>query len=178
VLIAFLAGVIASGPYLVGDRRRRAESARFTTIVLVAHLCDPMFPDWLVRCRDAHAGAVHRPAWSFERKYDGIPADQLQGRRRRSPVLAQPPPAGSARDRRRESRAPDARLILDGELDWDGGEYHVFDLLWHTTATPRLAARRPPRRARHAAAARADLARHQLADATPWERAASRAGRA
>jgi bifunctional non-homologous end joining protein LigD len=70
------------------------------------------------------------PAWTFERKYDGIRlisfkrgADvQLYSRNH----LPQDVPAVAAAI----AALPADQLILDGELDWDQGEYHVFDVLW------------------------------------------------
>jgi bifunctional non-homologous end joining protein LigD len=91
----------------------------------------PAFPDWLVPMaatltQERFVG----PEWTFERKYDGIRlisfkrgADvQLYSRNhlpQHVPAVASAI-AGLAAD----------QLILDGELDWDQREYHVFDLLW------------------------------------------------
>jgi bifunctional non-homologous end joining protein LigD len=131
------------------------------------------FPDWLVPMaatltQDRFTG----PAWSFERKYDGI---RLISFKRGSEVrlfsrnhLPQELPEIAAAI----AALPDAQLILDGELDWDGGAYHVFDLLWRDDRDLRAL----PLDARRAELAtlplRAPLARvAQLADEIPWERA-------
>jgi bifunctional non-homologous end joining protein LigD len=70
------------------------------------------------------------PDWLFERKFDGI---RLLAYKRRSDVqlfsrnhLLQhlPPIADAIRT------LPARELILDGEVTWDGRDYHVFDMLW------------------------------------------------
>jgi ATP-dependent DNA ligase len=89
------------------------------------------FPDWLVPMaatltQERFVG----PEWTFERKYDGIRlisfkrgADvQLYSRNH----LPQQVPAVASSI----AGLPADQLILDGELDWDQREYHVFDLLW------------------------------------------------
>ena len=91
----------------------------------------PPFPDWLVPMaatltQERFVG----PEWTFERKYDGIRlisfkrgADvQLYSRNH----LPQQVPAVASSI----AGLPADQLILDGELDWDQGEYHVFDVLW------------------------------------------------
>jgi bifunctional non-homologous end joining protein LigD len=89
------------------------------------------FPEWLVPMaatltQDRFTG----PEWSFERKYDGI---RLIAFRRGTDVqlfsrnhLPRHVPAVAAAI----ASLPAEQLILDGELDWDEREYHVFDLLW------------------------------------------------
>ena len=70
------------------------------------------------------------PEWSFERKYDGIrllafrrgQAVRLLSRNR----LKQHHPAIEAAIR----ALPVREVILDGEVDWNGAAYHVFDILW------------------------------------------------
>jgi bifunctional non-homologous end joining protein LigD len=70
------------------------------------------------------------PDWLFERKFDGI---RLLAYKRGSDVqlfsrnrLPQTLPAIAAAIARLKVR--DA--ILDGEVTWDGHDYHVFDILW------------------------------------------------
>jgi bifunctional non-homologous end joining protein LigD len=68
--------------------------------------------------------------WLFERKFDGIrllaykrgPEVQLYSRNR----LPQELPGIAAAIR----SLPVVDAILDGEVDWDGRAYHVFDILW------------------------------------------------
>lgn len=87
------------------------------------------------------------PAWTYERKYDGI---RLLAFKRDGQVtlysrnhIAQDVPAVAAAI----AKLPAARLILDGELAWDRGAYHVFDVLWRDDRDLRAsAARRDPRR--------------------------------
>jgi len=89
------------------------------------------FPDWLVpMAATLTQERFTDPAWTFERKYDGI---RLIAFKRGANVelfsrnhLPQHVPAVAAAI----ARLPAEHLILDGELDWDQGEYHVFDVLW------------------------------------------------
>jgi len=91
----------------------------------------PPFPDWLVpMAATLTKERFTSPEWTFERKYDGIRliafkrgADvQLYSRNHRPQHV---PPVASA-----IAALPVDQLILDGELDWDQREYHVFDILW------------------------------------------------
>jgi len=89
------------------------------------------FPQWVVPMaatltQERFAG----PEWVFERKYDGI---RLLAFKEGSDVrlysrnrLLQHCPAVAAAI----ARLPVTDAILDGELDWGGGSYHLFDLLW------------------------------------------------
>jgi bifunctional non-homologous end joining protein LigD len=91
----------------------------------------PAFPDWLVPMaatltQERFVG----PEWTFERKYDGI---RLISFKRGGDVqlysrnhLPQHVPAVASSI----AGLPADQLILDGELDWDQHEYHVFDVLW------------------------------------------------
>ena len=112
------------------------------------------------------------PDWLFERKFDGIrllaykrDGDvQLFSRNRLPQVL---PAIATA-----IARLPIRDAILDGEMTWDGRDYHVFDILWldgrDVTPLPveerrALLARLPLKRPLH---------RVELVDGdTPWERA-------
>lgn len=132
-----------------------------------------MFPDWLVPMaatltQDRFTG----PEWSFERKYDGI---RLIAFRRGTHVdlfsrnhLPQRVPAVASAI----LELPADQLILDGELDWNQGAYHVFDLLWRDDRDLRAL----PLDARRAELAtftlQAPLSRvTTLDDEVPWERA-------
>jgi bifunctional non-homologous end joining protein LigD len=90
-----------------------------------------MLPEWVVPMaatltEERFAG----PEWVFERKYDGIRllaykdgSDvRLYSRNR---LLQHCPPVAAA-----VAALPVKEAILDGELDWGGGSYHLFDLLW------------------------------------------------
>jgi len=70
------------------------------------------------------------PGWRFERKVDGI---RLLAFRRGGDVrllsrnrLAQHVP----RVAERIAALPLREVILDGELEWSGAAYHLFDILW------------------------------------------------
>jgi ATP-dependent DNA ligase len=89
------------------------------------------FPDWLMPMaatltQERFAG----PDWIFERKLDGIrllaykrgPEVRLFSRNR----LPQHLPAVAAAI----ARLPVGEAILDGEMTWDGGSYHLFDVMW------------------------------------------------
>lgn len=88
-------------------------------------------PDWLepmaaTLTQERFSG----PDWVFERKYDGI---RLLTYKRGSDVrlfsrnrLPQSLPAIASAI----ARLPIREAILDGEVTWDGREYHVFDVLW------------------------------------------------
>ena len=88
-------------------------------------------PDWIVPMaatltQERFAG----PDWLFERKFDGIrllsfkrgPEVRLFSRNR----LPQHLPAIAAAI----AALPATDAILDGELTWSGGGYHVFDIPW------------------------------------------------
>jgi len=114
------------------------------------------------------------PEWIFERKIDGIrilafkrASDvQLFSRNRLPQNL--PAIAGAI------AGLPAREMILDGELTWEGGAYHVFDVMWldgrDVMSLPLV-----ERRALLAALPlRAPLVRvAALDDAKPWERACS-----
>ncbi len=89
------------------------------------------FPDWVepmaaTLTQDRFVG----PEWIVERKFDGIRllafkngADiRLLSRNR----LPQHLPAIAAAI----AALPADTLVLDGELTWSGGAYHVFDIMW------------------------------------------------
>ncbi len=130
-------------------------------------------PDWLVpMAATLTQERFTGPEWTFERKYDGI---RLIAFKRGDVVelfsrnhLLQHVPAVAAAI----ARLPADQLILDGELDWDQGEYHVFDILWRDDRDLRA----QPLEARRGELATlpltAPLSRvTALDDAVPWERA-------
>lgn len=113
------------------------------------------------------------PEWTFERKLDGIrllafkDADDVRlfSRTRHAQDLPQIAEA--------VARLPAHDAILDGELDWGGASYHVFDVVWldgrDLTAEP-IEARRA---ALDRLPLRPPLHRvPTLDDDAPWERAA------
>jgi bifunctional non-homologous end joining protein LigD len=112
------------------------------------------------------------PEWIFEQKIDGIrllafkngPAVRLLSRNRLPQTLPGIATAVAA--------LPVAEVILDGEMSWGGGEYHVFDLVWldgrDVTALPL------EQRQSLLAALPLEPPLHRvppLADERPWERA-------
>jgi bifunctional non-homologous end joining protein LigD len=131
------------------------------------------FPDWIVPMaatltQERFTGRE----WIFERKLDGIRLlafknggqIRLYSRARNPQEL---PHVASA-----IARLPARELILDGELDWDGGAYHVFDIVWRDGRDLRA----QPLEARRAELAALPLAPPlervaALDDAEPWQRA-------
>jgi bifunctional non-homologous end joining protein LigD len=133
----------------------------------------PPFPDWLVPMaatltQERFVG----PEWSFERKYDGI---RLISFKRGAEVqlfsrnhLPQHLPAIASSI----AALPADQLILDGELDWDTSEYHVFDLLWRDDRDLRGLALDERRAELDTLPLTAPLSRVvPLDDEVPWERA-------
>src|SRR6187200_2914659 len=90
-----------------------------------------MMPDWLVpMAATLTQERFSGPDWLFERKFDGI---RLLAYKRDGDVelfsrnrLPQTLPALASAI----ATLPAHELILDGEMNWDGRDYHVFDLLW------------------------------------------------
>jgi ATP-dependent DNA ligase len=133
----------------------------------------PQMPEWLepmaATLTEERFGG---PDWLFERKFDGI---RLLAYKRGRDVdlfsrnrLPQQLPAIAAAI----AKLPVDQAILDGEMSWDGGSYHVFDILWlddrDVTALPieqrRALLQRLP--------LKAPLHRVELLDGDkPWERA-------
>ncbi|HET9316661.1 MAG TPA: ATP-dependent DNA ligase [Vicinamibacteria bacterium] len=131
------------------------------------------FPDWIepmaaTLTQERFTG----PEWTFERKLDGIRllafkdgrGVRLFSRTRNPQDLPHLADAVAA--------LPASELILDGEVEWDGAAYHVFDVAWldgrDLTSSPieerRAVLRRLP--------LRPPLLRvPALEDAEPWERA-------
>jgi ATP dependent DNA ligase-like protein len=108
------------------DSSRCVEQERCRVTMLLE-----MMPDWLepmaaTLTEERFSG----PDWLFERKFDGI---RLLAYKRRGNVelfsrnhLPQALPAIASPI----AQLPPRELILDGEMTWDGREYHVFDILW------------------------------------------------
>jgi len=132
------------------------------------------FPQWVVpMAATLTQQRFEGPEWSFERKFDGIrllafregQEVRLYSRNR----LLQDLPALAAA----VAGLPASQLILDGEMTWDGGTYHVFDLLWQD-GRELMSLPLEERRARLGALPlKPPLVRVEpLDDARPWERAA------
>jgi ATP-dependent DNA ligase len=130
-------------------------------------------PDWLVpMAATLTQERFSGPDWLFERKFDGIrllayKRDGNVGLFSRNRLPQTLPAIASA-----IARLPARELILDGEMTWDGRDYHLFDILWldgcDVTALPL--------EERHALLdqlpLKAPLRRVQRLDGdTPWERA-------
>ncbi len=133
------------------------------------------FPEWIEpMAATLTYERFEGPEWIFERKIDGIRLlafmkdgnVQLFSRNRLPKTL---PAIADA-----VARLPASNVILDGEVTWEGGAYHVFDLMWldgrDVMGLPLV-----ERRAMLAALPlRAPLVRvAALEDAKPWERACS-----
>src|SRR6266481_797806 len=89
------------------------------------------FPDWIVpMAATLTAERFSGPEWIFERKLDGI---RLLAFKKGSDItllsrnrLPQDIPAVAAAI----ADLPVTEVILDGELTWERGAYHVFDVMW------------------------------------------------
>jgi bifunctional non-homologous end joining protein LigD len=89
------------------------------------------FPEWLTpMAATLTQERFTGPDWVFERKFDGI---RLLAYKNGNDVqlfsrnhLPQDLPAVEQAIR----RLPNKQLILDGEITWGGGTYHVFDIMW------------------------------------------------
>ncbi len=132
-------------------------------------------PDWLdpmaaTLTQERFAG----PEWTFERKFDGIRLlafkegedVRLLSRNR----LPQNHPAIAAA----VSKLPVDNAILDGEVEWSGAKYYIFDILWldgHDVTSLPLERRRE---LLDTLTFRSPLERVlPLDEAKPWERAAA-----
>lgn len=130
-------------------------------------------PDWFVpMAATLTQERFTGPEWLFERKYDGIRLlafkDGAEVRLYSRNRLLQDVPAVA----RAVAALPVRDAILDGELSWDAGAYHVFDAPWLDGRD--LRAR--PLEERRAALARLPLRPplhpvETVADPEPWERA-------
>src|SRR5262245_44272673 len=130
-------------------------------------------PEWLVpMAATLTQERFTGPEWTFERKYDGI---RLIAFKRgshvslfsRNHLLQRVPAVAHA-----IAQLPHQDLILDGELDWDQAEYHVFDILWCDDRDLRAL----PLTDRRAELAKLPLSPPlsrvtPLHDAIPWDRA-------
>jgi ATP-dependent DNA ligase len=112
------------------------------------------------------------PAWSFERKIDGIRllsfkrGDKVALFSRNRLPQQLPPIAGAV------ARLPAGELILDGELTWDGALYHVFDVMWLDGRDTRGLPLVERRALLDALPLRAPIVRVAVVDEPrPWERA-------
>src|SRR5215207_1577151 len=89
------------------------------------------FPEWLTpMAATLTQERFTGPEWVFERKFDGI---RLLAYKNGNDVqlfsrnhLPQDIPAVEQAIR----SLPNKQLILDGEIIWGGGTYHVFDIMW------------------------------------------------
>lgn len=91
----------------------------------------PRMPDWLVpMAATLTQERFTGEGWSFERKYDGIRlitfkrGDKVELFSRNHLPQNLPHIAAAI------AKLPIDDLILDGEVDWNGGHYYVFDILW------------------------------------------------
>jgi bifunctional non-homologous end joining protein LigD len=133
----------------------------------------PASPTWLVpMAATLTQERFTGPEWTFERKYDGI---RLISFKRGTDVqlysrnhLPQHVPAVASSI----AALPVEQLILDGELDWDSREYHVFDVLWRDDRDLRALSLEDRRAELAALPLTAPLSRvAPLDDDVPWERA-------
>jgi bifunctional non-homologous end joining protein LigD len=134
----------------------------------------PPFPDWVApMAATLTQGRFAGPEWTFERKLDGIRllafkdarGVRLFSRTRNEQHL---PHVADA-----VGRLPARDAILDGEVEWDGSRYHVFDVPWLDGRDLRDEPIEERRRVLDRLPLRPPLHRVlPLEDARPWERAA------
>jgi ATP-dependent DNA ligase len=129
-------------------------------------------PDWLVpMAATLTQERFTGEGWSFERKYDGI---RLISFKRGSDVQLfsrNHLPQHLPHIAQSIAQLP-GDLILDGEVDWDGGHYYVFDILWQGDQDLRALTLDARRAELAKLPLREPLSRvTALDDEVPWERA-------
>ena len=70
------------------------------------------------------------PEWTFERKLDGIRLLAFKDARGVRLMSRTRHPQDLPRIAEAVARLPAREVILDGEVEWDGTTYHVFDVAW------------------------------------------------
>src|SRR4030095_1128404 len=70
------------------------------------------------------------PDWIFERKVDGIRLLAVRKGKDVRLLSRNQPPQDCPPIARQLAALPLTDVILDGEVTWDGTDYHVFDVLW------------------------------------------------
>jgi ATP-dependent DNA ligase len=129
-------------------------------------------PDWLVpMAATLTQERFTGEGWSFERKYDGI---RLISFKRGSDVQLfsrNHLPQHLPHIAHAIAQLP-GDMIIDGEVDWDGGHYYVFDILWRDDRDLRELTLDARRAELEKLPLRSPLSRvTTLADEVPWERA-------
>ena len=89
------------------------------------------FPEWLepmaaTLTQERFSG----PEWTFERKYDGIRLVVFKQGSDVRLLSRNQLPQNLPHIARAVADLPIRDVILDGEVDWNGAKYHVFDILW------------------------------------------------
>jgi ATP-dependent DNA ligase len=90
-----------------------------------------VFPDWIepmaaTLTQERFTG----PEWTFERKLDGIRLLAFKDGRGVRLMSRTQRPQDLPRIADAVARLPAREVILDGEVEWDGSAYHVFDVAW------------------------------------------------
>jgi len=70
------------------------------------------------------------PEWTFERKLDGIRLLAFKDGRGVRLMSRTQRPQDLPRIADAVARLPAREVVLDGEVEWDGSAYHVFDVAW------------------------------------------------
>lgn len=100
---------------------------------LVTEPDDPRsaFPDWVVpMAATLTQERFTGPEWTFERKLDGIRLLAFKNERGVRLLSRTQRPQDLPRIADAVARLPAREVILDGEVEWDGSAYHVFDIAW------------------------------------------------
>ena len=112
------------------------------------------------------------PEWTFERKLDGIRLLAFKDRRGVRLLSRTRHAQDLPRIAEAVARLPAREVILDGEVEWDGTAYHVFDVAWLDGRDLTSLPIEERRAALDTLPLRKPLARvRTLDDAEPWTRA-------
>jgi ATP-dependent DNA ligase len=132
------------------------------------------FPEWVepmaaTLTQERFAGEE----WSFERKFDGIRLLAFKNGREVRLLSRNRLPQNLPSIAAAVAALPPHDVVLDGEMDWDGGAYHVFDVPWLEGDDLRTLPLEERRVRLAALPLHAPLRRvTPLDDDRPWERAA------
>jgi bifunctional non-homologous end joining protein LigD len=89
------------------------------------------FPEWLTpMAATLTQERFTGPEWVFERKFDGIRLLAYKNGNDVQLFSRNHLPQNLPQVQKAIEHLPHQELILDGEITWAGGTYHVFDIMW------------------------------------------------